>query len=743
MAIDIRTIVLMLGIVHLLQFAVLYSQYRLNKVYKGIGWWLLWTVAEVIGFGFFLLREAIPFLHAVIFIQNTAIILGTIFLYIGCVRFLDQKENLKIIVPVLTLFFLSFLFFIFVYDDINIRSILINLTLAFISFLTASNLYIYRVKSIRNLINFNIIVFLMHGCVLMFGVYQLTSGSNIEDVFAPTLINTLPLIDALIVSLLWTFGLILMVNQRLGFDVTQSKEHFEKVFNTSPDAALITQLSDGYIIDCNQGFTSLTGFTHEESIGNSVLAMNIWVNPKDRQKVIMDVAQKGYCENFESEFYTKSGRKTVGLMSAKLITLGNTPCLISITRDITARKIADDIIRESEEKYRLLTETTPDLVILHDIKGIVKYINKAGIALIGIKEDEIFGKSLVGFLPSDELPSLVERQKSRCEGDLSTFTYETKFIDKNNEEIFFEVSSSPIVKDGQIENILIVARDIRERKKAEAVNLVLSNEIQMDIIVKQKLIEELTVAKEKAEDMNKIKSYFFANMNHELRTPFVSILGYAQLLDESLTDPNSLVMVGNIINSAERLTETLNKILNLSRVEFKEIIVKKENVNINQIFLEVYTTFLKSAILKNLSFSIVELPENVPVSTDAQLFHEIIYNLISNAIKYTEKGSVELSLALQKESGSYTIILIIKDTGIGIPEEKQEQVWLAFRQVSEGFGRSSEGTGLGLTITKKYVELLGGKIFLKSEIGEGSTFVVELPLSGEVQSIAENKINRE
>ena len=129
-----------------------------------------------------------------------------------------------------------------------------------------------------------------------------------------------------------------MVNQRLNAEIREAKEHFETIFNTSPDASLITRLNDGLIVDINDGFTALTGFTRKEAIGKSSLAVNIWKNPVDRQKVINELSEKGFCENLEAQFQRKDGSQLSGSMSAKMITLPGTPHIISVTHDITERQ---------------------------------------------------------------------------------------------------------------------------------------------------------------------------------------------------------------------------------------------------------------------------------------------------------------------------------------------------------------------------------------------------------------------
>ena len=345
MNIDIRTLAVVLGITHVIQIVIFYYQYLINKNFRGPGWWLMWSAAEVIGFTFIILRE-IPSIHRVAIIgQNSMIILGVIFLYIGIMRFLDKKENRVIIISIFALFLLSLLYFIYVNDDIQMRSIIIDATLATVSFLTAHCLFVNKTRAITASANFTTAIFLAHGGFFTFRTVMLISGTP-DNMFVPTLLNAATYMDALIVSILWTFCFIVMINQRLNAEMREVKEHFELIFNTSPDAALITRLTDGIVVNINEGFTVLSGFTRGETIGKSSLDIDIWEDDADRQRVVTELVEKGFCENYEAVFHRKDGSRIFGMMSARIITLQGISHIISITRDITGRKRAENEIHK-------------------------------------------------------------------------------------------------------------------------------------------------------------------------------------------------------------------------------------------------------------------------------------------------------------------------------------------------------------------------------------------------------------
>ncbi len=227
-----------------------------------------------------------------------------------------------------------------------------------------------------------------------------------------------------------------------------------------------------------------------------------------------------------------------------------------------------------------------------------------------------------------------------------------------------------------------------------------------DITERKKLLADLIEAKQKAEEMNKIKSYFFANMSHELRTPFVGIMGFSELLSESLQNPEEKEMAQQILKSSKRLTDTLNKILNVTRIEFDNLEIKPKNFDVCRLINDIVILYSTSAQLKNTIINAVYCKESFIINTDPKVLEDVLNNLVSNAIKFTENGKIILSVDELIEPDGQHIIIKVQDTGIGIPKEKQELVWHEFRQASEGFNRSFEGTGLGLTISKKYIKML-------------------------------------
>jgi diguanylate cyclase (GGDEF)-like protein/PAS domain S-box-containing protein len=463
---DIRTLVLVLGITHIIQIFVFSYQYLTNRNYKGIGWWLMWSAAEVSGFTFILLRELPSIKLIAIICQNTSIILGVIFLYTGIVRFFGKKENRWIVISIFTVFFAAFLHFIFADNDIRIRGIIISATLAIVSFLSAHALLFYRTRSVASSANFIAVFFLAHGGFFVFRTVELFKKDINAEPFIPSVLNIATYIDALVCSILWTIALIIMINQRLNAEMKEAKEEIEMVFNTSPDAAAITRMSDGLIVYANEGFSVLSGFPGDEVIGKSSLAVNVWENPGDRNKVVNELNRRGSVENFEAGFQRKDGSKFIGLMSAKIINLQNVPHIISITRDITDRKQAEALLRESEERYRVLVEYSNDGVALVEGDQNV-YVNQKFLDIFGYeKSEDIIGKSSLTVVHPDDREMVMEYNRKRLKGESIPLKYEFKGIRKDGTILLIEVSVAKIAYHGKMVSLAYL-RNITERKLLE------------------------------------------------------------------------------------------------------------------------------------------------------------------------------------------------------------------------------------------------------------------------------------
>lgn len=389
MSIDVRSIIIVLGITQLIQILIFSYQYIVNKNIKGPGWWLLWSATEAVGFFMMLFRNVPKVSLPVLMFQDIFLLLGMIFIYIGVINFLDKKPDKKLILIFYSLFIAVHLWFLLITDNIVIRSLALSVSVSFIAFYTAYKLFRYRTKDIYITANLNIVIFVLHGLVFAYRALLTVRGYMVNDAFAHNLFNLLPYADAIVASLMWTFGFIIMLNQKLNSHITAAKSQFELIFNTSPEAAVISDLSDGTFLDCNETFTKLLGYTKEEMIGRSSLSVNLWYDPEVRKRLITILRSTGSCENEDVTFRKKNGELITGLFSGKLITIKGQDLMLSITHDITERKKADQEILLKNEELRKLNLEKDKLfsVIAHDLRNPFT-------AFLGLTEVMVYDKKL-------------------------------------------------------------------------------------------------------------------------------------------------------------------------------------------------------------------------------------------------------------------------------------------------------------------------------------------------------------
>ncbi|MFH1160454.1 MAG: ATP-binding protein [bacterium] len=248
----------------------------------------------------------------------------------------------------------------------------------------------------------------------------------------------------------------------------------------------------------------------------------------------------------------------------------------------------------------------------------------------------------------------------------------------------------------------------------------------MDITDQKKILQDLNVSRVKAEESDRLKTSLLANMSHELRTPMNSILGFSDLLLNESHDPETIFYTNKIHVSGKRLMNTLHAILELADLETTREKLAVREIDLLKVLSSVTVPFQTQASNKGL-YLVTEFTHRIIVLADEKLLKLVFQNLVDNAVKFTEEGGVTVETALVESEGSYQAKIMFKDTGIGIVRENFETIFEEFRQASEGYNRMYEGTGLGLTLSKKMVEMMGGKITVESESGLGSIFTVWLP----------------
>ena len=320
MNIDIRTLAFVLSISSIIQAIAIFVQFRVNSTYRGIGWWLSGTVSMAFGYSL-LLSGGYRALELLSWLANPLLVLGHIFVYIGIIEFLGNREKKNILIGIYLLFCLGYFYFVLIDYRISGRTLVVSLSIAAIALMSAYKLFFKRDKLISASANFTALIFFFHGCFLLtlaFLSMILPPTNTYSEVFkSPIYIITY--IVPIVTSTLSTFGFIIMVNQRLNAENREEREKMERIFNTSPDAALITRLIDGLLVEVNEGFLNSFGYNRDELYGVSSISLNIWVDINDRKIFLKELKEKGYCANKEFIFAVKMEVSFGGLFRLELL----------------------------------------------------------------------------------------------------------------------------------------------------------------------------------------------------------------------------------------------------------------------------------------------------------------------------------------------------------------------------------------------------------------------------------------
>ncbi len=488
----------------------------------------------------------------------------------------------------------------------------------------------------------------------------------------------------------------------------ESEELYRNIFESAPIG--IARVSpERRFISANQVFQNIVGYTENE-LKDLTLDDITYDEDKDKSIEFFNKAKinKAKSINLEKRYLTKDGNVLwISITSTSVKnSAGNVQYLIAMVENINDKKLTLLALKESESRFKELAALLPQTIFEIDAELTLTYVNKAGLDLFKYDERDLINKiKFHQLFDKNDKKSIKANFKKVMEG---------KYIDG--------LPYNALRKDGSTFPCVVYINLILKDEKPIGIRGILIDNTERD-----KILNELVAAKENAEEMNKLKSNFLANMSHELRTPLIGILGFSDLLKNEIKNTEHNEMISTINESGKRLHETLNLILDLSRIEANKIQIKNNSFDVITVINETINLYRDTARKKGLYIKLETRLNDFKVELDERLFQSIIKNILSNAVKYTFKGGVTVNIENKNINEAYWIILNVKDTGIGIDKEKQDFIFDDFRQASEGYSRNYEGSGLGLTITKKFLEKLGGSIKLNSTPGKGSIFTLSIP----------------
>ena len=487
-----------------------------------------------------------------------------------------------------------------------------------------------------------------------------------------------------------------------------------RVIEQSPVSVVITN-PYGDIEYVNINFCVITGYSKEEVMGKNQRIFKSHYHDNKFYEELWNTILSG--KEWKGEILNKKKNGDLYWESELIFSLvnnnGDMTQFIAIKEDITEQKQIRSELLISEERYKAIFNTSLELVYIFDLEGQILEANTHALNLFGYTLEESKRLKLSDILEPGDLLTATKNIEYVIANGVNQGPQEYRLRTKKGGEIYIETTGVRLDKDGKPYSIMGIARNITERKHTE-----------------KKMIE----AKEKAEEMNRLKTNFLANMSHELRTPLIGILGYAEFLENELTDKELQKMAKTIKSSGERLHKTLNNILDISRIETEKQQVNIKEHDLIKYLIEQVELFRAAAEGKSLSLNFETKEEILNAYIDEEMFVSIINNLLENAIKYTNAGNVTLIAKREKDNAVIEII----DTGIGVHEDLYNLIFEPFRQASEGYGRSHQGTGLGLTLVKKYTDLMHGTIVLNSKSEGGSTFILKLPLQNNITEVLIN-----
>jgi len=488
---------------------------------------------------------------------------------------------------------------------------------------------------------------------------------------------------------------------------TLNEQRLRALIEGVKDYAILMLDPQGRVASWTACAERVKGYRAEEIVGKSFAC---FYTPEDLasghpDSVLRTAAQIGHFEEEGWRVRRDGSRFWASVMITALRDEnGKVIGFSKMTRDVTERRRAEEKLRESEEKFRAVLECAPDAVLIVDENGRIALVNAQAERLFGYRRDELVGQSVEILIPARLRPghtghrlawAKTPRTRSMGAGMVRTG------LRKDGVEFPVEVSLSPI-QTASCSLVAAAVRDVTERR-----------------IVELQLVAE----RQRAEDANQTKSAFLASMSHEIRTPMNAILGMSDLLWESDLNPEQRQFVEIFRRAGANLLRLIDNILDLSKIEAGHFELEKQQFNLEDILDQVIELMGGKARKKGVAL----LPRIAPgVSSDLigdpGRLRQVLLNLVGNAIKFTDTGEIAVTVRSQGIGGQDRLSFAVSDTGIGIPEDKLAVIFEDFVQADSSVTRRYGGTGLGLGISRRIVNLMGGSLTATSTPGKGSTF---------------------
>jgi hypothetical protein len=484
--------------------------------------------------------------------------------------------------------------------------------------------------------------------------------------------------------------------------IAENERRTRKILEGSPIGAAITT-EEGKVLFSNSEFARQHGLSPNDL--HRVALASLFAEPADRPRLFDRIRRDGAVRNVEVERRSADGEVWWCLLSMEEIDYGGAQAILSWTYDITERKKAEDIVRQKEQQLREILGASPIGVMISGRGGRHLFSNARWRELGNVPDDQLDTIDVRTFYKSDD-----ERKRIgsllREEGHVRDFELEFHALDGT--PLWLLLSMAPMLFEGQ-QAMLSWFYDYSERKR---------------------FTEELHLARQQAELANAAKSTFLASMSHELRTPLNAIIGITEMLQEDAREfdrQDEIEPLDRVLRAARHLLALINDVLDLSKIEAGRMELHIETFLVASLINDVVKT-IEPMATKNGNRVVVNCsPAIDSMSADQMRLRQALLNLASNAVKFTENGTVTITAQRREDKGSEWIAIAVADTGIGMTRQQMGKLFQEFSQADSSTTRKYGGTGLGLAISRRFCQMLGGDITVESEQGCGSTFTIHLP----------------
>ncbi len=571
-------------------------------------------------------------------------------------------------------------------------------------------------------------------------------GSNLIDSRYMNYIGWGALAIAILAALFGINVLILRyrIKQRTSelFKANRKLQYSDEKYRALVDNAheSIYVLQDLKIVFVNVAGCRSVGLTENELIEQSILNFEPAEDHELTKQIYEDLISGKLHSNIrDRRLLVPTGEIRHHIINSVRIEWEGKPATLNFAVDVTNLKMADEKLTAERKLIRTLIDHLPDAIYMKDKSRRKVLVNKADIENIGLPEEKIIGRTDEELFPADIAARFVADDDQVLEKGIPVLGREELMINRHGKKQWLLTTKIPLIDEqGNITGLVGIGRDISLQKEYEA-SLVKQNtefqtlneefmatneELNLSLAEIQKMNVELIEAKKRAEESDKLKTAFLANISHEIRTPLNGIMGFAeQLADPGLSASDRQTFSTLITESGLRLTAVINDIVDISLLQTQQATLSTEPTNLNELVKETSSQFTESARLLGLSL-VTDLPsESIVAITDGKRLSQIIGKLLDNALKFTPSGKISVGLRRDKEMA----LFYVQDTGIGISSEVQEAIFNPFRQADSDAWKNISGQGLGLSIVRGFVSLMGGRIWLSSSKNEGSTFWLSIP----------------